>query len=294
MDDFATVRDLTPAACIDAFAAELTARAAALPGRTLLPGEEQVLGGYLFAGAEALVLCVGEALREHPELFPTAPVSGEALLGAQERATAWLLLREQLALLLRRVQQAYLKEQGEAVRAALCTLERVRHEDALPPRPGGPDRLLRDSVLAPARRVAARRARRRGPVQPVGASQRAAARREVERLYRPAPVPPGASGPRPSAEPPAEPLRSRCTSPEAGAAETIHPPPPSPPSPDGSDMWHMICSTGDHVHPRAGSPLSPPLRALAPGSNQLLDRDGGADGGCDRADAAGHRARGSP
>ena len=52
-----------------------------------------------------------------------------------------------------RAQESWLMEQSAAVQGALLLLDQVKHEDALPPPPGGPDRRWRDSVLMPAYRV---------------------------------------------------------------------------------------------------------------------------------------------
>ncbi|MCS6911986.1 MAG: hypothetical protein NZ890_01965 [Myxococcota bacterium] len=216
MPSFPTLAQPTPPDAIDAFAAELARRAAELPVHALLPGEALRLSGHLFAGAVPLVLAVGEALQAHPELFPSSPVTGQALLAAQERATAWLLLRDQLQLLTQRAQQAYLLEQGEAVRAAYCVLQQVDHEDALPPRPGGPDRVLREAVLAAARRAQASRPRRSGQRSRRTAG-RAAARVELRRLLQGGAAAPGGGEPGPEAP--------------GGIAAAASPPLPGEPSP---------------------------------------------------------------
>lgn len=151
--DFPTLAEEAGAAPIDDCALRLADLAAALPEVALLPGEEQALGGHLFPGATTLVGAVGAALAARPDLFPHAPFSGPALLQAQERASAWLILRDQLQLFAAQAQAAYLKEQGEAARGALHILEQVRHEEALPSGLGAPDRRWRASLLTPAYRA---------------------------------------------------------------------------------------------------------------------------------------------
>ena len=137
---------------IDAFAMDLYQQIAArrLDFAELLPGEAQVLGGYLMPESPIFVLAVAAALRDRPELYPNQSTSAAELFELQGRATAWAFLKNHLIWLLKVVSDSGLKDQATANKKALAVVRQVQIEDELPYRFGLPDIADRRQAILPA------------------------------------------------------------------------------------------------------------------------------------------------
>ncbi len=106
-----------------------------------LSAEDRVLlGAYLFDTAPLFVGEVAGALHDAPQLFPDVPVNGADLSARQGRATMWRRVADQLALLAGRARDAFLYEQGMAIREALLAYRQVEAEANLPADLGLPRR----------------------------------------------------------------------------------------------------------------------------------------------------------
>src|SRR5581483_8469507 len=77
------------------------------------------LGGHLLPIGPGLVMALGQALSDRPELFPDAPATGPALIAGQEVATRWLMLSNQLQMMAQLASDAHTAQQAHLNTLAL-------------------------------------------------------------------------------------------------------------------------------------------------------------------------------